>query len=525
MLLVTFAVLSLILASVLVATSLNAMLARQVREIGVMKTLGARTSQLFGLYALLVGGLSTAAALTALPLGLLGARVGARAVANMLNFDLADPSVPMWVFVVQAASGIILPLAMAFAPINRATRASIRDCIEAHGVVQGVAVSARLPSPIRNLLRRPKRLALTLLLLATGGALFIAALSVAQAWERNLDKMRETRHYDVEVRLHQAAPAALDLAAVSGVKAAEWWGYAPAAFARDGQIDTVRTYPDRGHGSLTLLAPPPATQLIAFPLLAGRWLRGGDNDNVVLNHVAAAQGGGLRVGAAVLLSANGKTRPARVVGIVEEVGAAGVVYMDLANFRENFGEARLARASTLSASSSQREDVIRRLEQALATSGASVEAVIPFAELRTAVGDHVIILVRALGALAAVLALVGLLGLTSAVTTGILERTREIGVMKALGASRSRILRMVLSESLLTATLSAVLALLITLPVTAGIESMIGRLGFLAPLPFVISLPSVAGWLGLVGTLSIVATWLPARRAAAIPVRRALSEL
>jgi putative ABC transport system permease protein len=525
LLLVAFAALSLVLSAVLVASSLAALLARQVREIGVMKTLGARSRQLVALYGLLVLVLGSLAAAAAFPLGTLGAAAGARAVSSMLNFDLADLSVPGWVFAVQAASGVLLPLILALMPIRAATRATVRASLDAHGARAVSPALAWLPRTARDLLRRPKRLALTLSLLALAGALFTTALSVARAWDKNLAKIQETRHYDVELRLHDAKPAALALKDVLGVEQAEWWGYAPAAFAQPGRIDTVRTYPDRGHGSLTLLAPPARTRLISFPLLSGRWLADEDSDGVVLNHVAAAENPAARVGARVLVSARGRTQPVRVVGIVEEVGSAGVVYMSRAHFETRFGALRLARIVTSASSAGERAAVIRRVERALASSHAPVEAVLPFSELRTAVGDHVIILVQALVALAGVLAVVGLLGLTSAMTTAVVERASEIGVMKAVGASSSRVLRLILAEGLLTAMTSAALAALLTLPLTALVESTIGRLGFLAPLPFVVSGEAWFGWLVLVSGFSLLATWRPARRAAGISVREALSQV
>jgi putative ABC transport system permease protein len=145
--------------------------------------------------------------------------------------------------------------------------------------------------------------------------------------------------------------------------------------------------------------------------------------------------------------------------------------------------------------------------------------------LRTAVGDHVVVLVNALIALAAVLGCVGLLGLSSSMTTAVVERTREIGVMKAMGAVRRRILGDILAEGVLTAGLSAALALLLALPLAALVEAHLGRLGFLAPLPFFVSLSGAALWTGLVLVASVLATWLPARRAAAISVREAIAHV
>jgi len=529
LLLLTFAGLSLVLGAVLVATSLSAMLARQVREIGVMKTVGARSGQLVRMYATLIGALGVIAFALAVPLGFGGATMFSREVSSMLNFDLADPSVPFWVFGVVAFSGILVPLAVAAIPIARAARISVRAALDEHGARAPRRVEGRawLPVSVRNLLRRPGRLALTIGLLATGGAMFMTALAVSGSWERNLDKIYETRHYDAEIRFQSAEPAkvANSLLTVPGVKEAELWGYSPAAFARPNEIDVVRTYPDRGHGSLAVLAPPASTKLITFPVIAGRWLRADDADGVVLNHSAAAQHGGAAIGSDVLLSLDGTVTHWHVVGVVEEVGAAGVAYVTdtaFAKATSTEGRGRMVRVVTSASSPEDRASVIRSIETALARDEVSVETVVPFSELRTGVGDHIGILVRALVALATILGIVGALGLTATTSTSVIERTREIGVMKAIGATSRQIRRVIVSEALVTAAASWIIAVLLSLPLTWFVESLVGRLGFLAPLPFVLAPFAMLGWFALLYVLTLVATLAPVRRANALTVREAV---
>jgi putative ABC transport system permease protein len=105
-----------------------------------------------------------------------------------------------------------------------------------------------VPVALRNLLRRPARLALTLALLASAGTLFIAATSLSSAWRRNLGKMYAARRSDVEVKFQQPEPPALAerLSALPCVTRVERWGYSPATFAREGHVDVARTYPIEG---------------------------------------------------------------------------------------------------------------------------------------------------------------------------------------------------------------------------------------------------------------------------------------
>ena len=327
--LLAFASMALVLSAILVANALAALLARQVREIGVMKALGAGTWAIARLYAVLVGLLGVAALALAAPLSAFGTRGITGGVSHLLNFNLSSVDVPAWVFLVQAAAGIGVPLLAAAVPIIGASRRTVRAALDDHGGSDRAPAAwlARLPVPIRNTLARPARLVLALTLLASGVAMALTALQVKGGWEATVAQVYVTRSYDVEVVLNTPAPTTLakTLAALPGIRAAEAWGYAPAAFSREGGVDVVHTYPDRGHGSLLAMGVPPETTLVRYPLKAGRWLEAGDrgSDAVVLNHAAAAQAPGLKIGDTVLLGIEGRKTRWRLVGIVEEIGAAG----------------------------------------------------------------------------------------------------------------------------------------------------------------------------------------------------------
>jgi putative ABC transport system permease protein len=525
-----FSAMALVLSAILVATSLAAMLARQVREIGVMKAIGARAGQIAGLYVVWVGLLGLASAALAVPAGLLGARAFSGAISKMLNFTIANEATPGWVFAVQIGAGILVPLLIAAIPIRRASHTTVRRALDDHGV-SGDRLRARFasfPLPLRNALRKPARLALTLGLLSAGGSMFMTAFNVKGGWEANVAKVYETRSYDVEVQLQAPQPTAVAerLRQLPGVAAVEAWGLCPAAFARPDPIDVMRTYPDKGHGSLLVMAPPPSTKLIRFPLKAGRWLVPGDRDAVVLNHAALAQAPHLRIGSPVELSLDGQRSRWRLVGVVEEIGSAGVAYVTDEAFAQvtgTQGRARMLRIATNASSAEGRTAAIRTIERDLVDARVAVQSAIPLAELRSAVGDHILILIRSLVAMAVILAIVGTLGLASTMGVSVVERTRELGVMKTLGAAPGRIVRMLVSEGTTIGAMSFVWALLLSIPLTLLVDRLVGNLGFLAPLPFVLSPIAAAIWLGLVVIVSFAATLLPARQASALSIREALS--
>jgi putative ABC transport system permease protein len=132
-------------------------------------------------------------------------------------------------------------------------------------------------------------------------------------------------------------------------------------------------------------------------------------------------------------------------------------------------------------------------------------------------------MVRASFFLAGIIVLIGLLGLAATVGIGVIARTREIGMMKAVGATDRRIFRLILGEAVLVGAASWAPTVLLTLPVTFAIDSFLTRQGFLSA-RFVVSPGALAGWLAVVLVGSALAALAPARRAARLTVREALAE-
>lgn len=535
LLLLAFSLLCLVLSGVLVANALAALLARQVREIAVMKTLGARTSQVAATYSVLVASMGLAAALIGTLLAVPGVNAFAKAVGHLLNLDLASTSPQTAVFALQTAAAVCIPLMLAAWPVWRTCRTSIRTAMDDHGTAGDTLRRrfARWPMAWRDALRRPARLALTIGLLGCGGAMFMTALNLSSSWNLMVDKVYLTRHYDIELRFANPQPrAVLDrVAALPGVRHAELWGYADAAFARAGQIDLSHAYPDRGHGTFHVLAPAEGTRMISFPVLQGRWLSPQDPPNaIVLNHSAMAQQPDLRLNDEVLLSMGGRVSRWTLVGVVEEVGAAGVAYVHPTAFASATGDdavgaGRMVRIASDAKDTSARNRRLREIDDAITGWGVALESARPLSELRTAMGAHMAILIRSLMALAGAMALVGGFGLASSIGVSVLERTQEFAVMKTLGATPARLTAQVLAQARITTLAAGVVAVGLSLPLTALLDWWVGRLGFVAPLPFSVSLLAIVGWMALSLVLSWIAGRMPASAAARTPVAQALRAL
>jgi putative ABC transport system permease protein len=147
----------------------------------------------------------------------------------------------------------------------------------------------------------------------------------------------------------------------------------------------------------------------------------------------------------------------------------------------------------------------------------------PLSLLRSAIAEHMGVLVRSLLAMAFLMAAVGVLGLMSTMSMNIFERTRELGVMRAIGATPQAIGQLVVIEGLIIGVLSLVFAFSFSLLLSAFIGNLIGNMSFRTPLPLSIAPLAFLIWTGLVFLGSILATTYPAWRAGRITTREALS--
>ena len=121
------------------------------------------------------------------------------------------------------------------------------------------------------------------------------------------------------------------------------------------------------------------------------------------------------------------------------------------------------------------------------------------------------------------MAVVGTLGLASAMSSSVIERTREFGVMRAIGATSRVVLRNVVSEGVFTGLLSWLIAIPLSLPLSTQVGNLVGSLSFRMPLPLFLSPVALGIWLVVVLAGSAAASAFPAQRAARLTIRETLA--
>lgn len=543
-LLLVFSVMALLLSAILTATMINALLAQQIRQIGIMKAIGARSLQITGLYLALIALLGFAASLVGVPLGIIAGRDFASVVAQLLNLKIYSNVIPAWVYLILFAMGMLIPLLVALDPIRKTTRVTVRETLNDYGISRDAPASNlrngwfrriryldnTLILALRNTFRRRGRLILTLSLLSAAGAMFMTSINVQRGWQAYLDQAAADRRYDLEVRFNSPTPVKqVDsiLAKVPGVEKTESWNITPAALKRPDALDIVRTYPDGGHGSFSLRSVPVGSTLIATPLLDGRFLQTGDTNEVVLNQNAKALFPNAKMGDEIQLLIDGQPRTFRLVGVIRQILSPSAAYVLPETFTSATDQplelTNAVRIVMHEHDKASITSITRAVEQAFATANVSVKTTVSEALLGEAISGHVYIFIFALLLIAVVMAVVGILGLASNMSTSVIERTREFGVMRAIGAKSKTILRNIISEGIFIGLMSWLIALPLSIPLSLGISYLLGMMSFRAPLPLTVSPVGLVVWVTLVIVGSIAASAYPAQQASRLTVRETLA--
>jgi putative ABC transport system permease protein len=523
---------ALLLSGFLVINTIGALLTQQTRQIGVMKSIGARTAAIVGMYLVTVLIFGLLSLLIAVPLGMLGAWAIASYFAGLFNFDITSISLPPSVLALQVAAGLLIPLLAALVPVLRGARITVREAISGYGLGKGRFGRGRIDRllervrflsrpmllSLRNTFRRKGRLALTLITLILAGSIFMAVLSVRESFNLTLKEIFAYFNADVMVFMNRAYPIeAFDtVLRVPGVVGVESWN----------NYTTRRLRPDDSESNTINVISLPAKTIAFNPIIGtGRWLLPEDAQAVVVNTEVLKKEPDIRVGDEIVLKLLGQETTLRVVGVTDMMLDEPMVYVNQSYFGRVVGE--VGKAAQVHVMTEQhggtfQAQVAKLVEAQLKREHLEIGNIETAADRQARSGVGLNIIVVFLLMMAALLALVGGLGLMGTMSINVIERTREIGVMRAIGASDAAVLRIVIAEGILVGVLSWLIGALIAFPVSKLLSDGVGLIfGF--TFNFAFSPVGVLLWLGIVVALAAVASLLPAWSASRLTVRDVLA--
>lgn len=524
------AVMAFTCSAALAAFVVSLWMKREVRQVGIMKTIGARSHQLAGQYLALVAPLVVAATALALPAGSFAGRLLIAYYETNLNIDVVDRAAPPGLWLAEILCALGIPLVAMTLPIVRAARLSAREAIHDPGITAQTAprpLAAKLVQipgsrqwtfALRNTFRRPWRLALTLLALASGGALLLTSCNLYESLMRVVDVSLAEQGHDIEVSLPR--PVARDrlealARSIPGVAIAEAWRRTGVGLVTAADEDELGREPRR----FGLTGYPLGTKLLRMPAVAGRWPSPEETNAVVVTRFVVNQVPGLKVGDEVTLQFRDRRTKVRVAGIVDEI-VTPMIYASFPAYEAVAGPGD--NSTDLRVQTARPEAVVPRLDEVFLDAQIYVSQIQTRADRREVLDEHFAVVTAVANMVALAASLVGAIALAAFASLNVLERAREIGVIRTLGATPRQVTVIFLAESGAIAGLSAVLAVVIALFATKALNDLTSRQLLQVAVPLVVSTKGLA-WLGSGAFAVMLGVWLPVARLLRMSVRDALA--
>jgi putative ABC transport system permease protein len=537
------ALICVVIGAILVFNTVSNLITQQTNQIGILKAIGGRMPTIVGMYMVSALVYGTLAFLLAFPLGAIVAHSITKVFLNLFNIDYDTFHISRDAVILQALCALLAPLLAGLPPILKGAAITVRQAIASYGlggeyrsgrldrIVESIGARL-LPShyatALGNMFRHKGRLILTQVVLIVAGASFLMVMSLNSSLDLTLDNYFGRLHYDTRIyfknleRGDQIIPLA---ESVPGVEKVELdYGQQADLFLEGQQVKDA--------GLSTNIRGIRAGSDIYEPLIvAGRWLSAQDTGRVLVIPRETAEDYNIHLGGMITLNLGvyGKEEW-QVIGLYEPVFVGGFsspnLYAPMETLykiskKYNHASQIMVRTSahdkaSVTAIAKNLKDVFERHSLNVAASEHQVDA-------RATNEWQFSLVTNMLLALSVIVAIVGGIALMGALSIGVIERTKEIGVLRAIGARSRTILGIFVMEGVLQGLISWVIAIPLSLAVSPIAASQLGHIMFGATLDYQYSWLAVGMWLGIVVVVSLLASILPARGATRISVRDSLA--
>jgi putative ABC transport system permease protein len=276
------------------------------------------------------------------------------------------------------------------------------------------------------------------------------------------------------------------------------------------------------------LALPSPSALIDPTISGGRWLEAGDENAIVVGNVLLDIFPNTKIGETLTIEINGRETKWNIIGYFNELNNSGVpiFYVNYEYLSKIIGQPGMVyslHVITRGHDEVTQKNVNDQLQAAFEARGIQVSGSQLGVDVARSQRSMTDLLVYFMLMMASMIAIVGGLGLMGTMGINVLERTREIGVLRAVGASNFDVQSIVIVEGIVVGVISWVISIILSIPLTSLLAGNVGRLMFKAPLPTVYDATGIFVWLIFTLVLAAIASSLPARRASRLTVKDTLA--
>lgn len=525
------AILAVLLSSMLILNTILTLVAEQTQIMGMMKALGGTRGTILRGYLVSVWIYSMLGTLPGIALGLVLGYPLASALAN--DIDLGPFSVDPWIVILSLGVGFGVPLLAAFIPLWVGTRITVREAFAGYGISSGQSrrrvrssgermglLSQTTWLGLRGVFRRRGRAILTLLTLTLAGATFLTVQTTSASTNQMIADITANSHYDVQADVPpdgtQAQTLSSQIQALTNVKRVETATEVQGLTTQWGKVDMKGFQVD--------------TQIYQPTLLSGRWFTANDTNAVLINE-RFAQTSGLQVGQTLLVSNLTLT----VIGIVHqpqldlqrvgELITTNDVVNRLGTSDTNLGIVTELLVQARDNSAAALVTLVNQIDQFYPSGGAGQPIggsgpVMTHQALVAQSQQGFYVFYALLYSVALIVGSVGILGLANALAASVLERKREIGIVRSMGGSAFRVAQIFWVEGMSLGGIALLLGALVGIPMAYGFVQVMSKL--LLQVDFLLDASALMVMVVAVLLIATLASIIPAFRASQLRIANML---
>src|SRR5579872_393998 len=504
-------IIALVLTSFLIINTVTTLVSEQTKIIGTMKAVGGTRQAVMRGYLFSIALYSIIGTVPGIGLGIFCGYFLASFMLNLFTIDPGTLQIAPTVIITSIVVGLAVPLAAAIIPLWSGTKITVREAMAAYGVNnRNVSRSGigqrmvRVPQTtwlgVRGIFRKRGRAILTLLALTLSGTAFLAIQTTTYSFDQVVTHLSSTYNYDAWVTLATPQPyvkVRSTVLSASNVARVERF-----------ETNTVNTK----YGVLVLTGTETDPHLYVRHLIAGRWFTANEANVIVISNIAASKSG-LKVGDMLTFSNATKTVSWRIIGEVDDpndplnLGTGLTPVNDYYSFEglpTNLVQGFMVEGTNRSPQAV--DTMASHLDATLSRMGAVPGIETAQENMARNQGEFAIVdaLFYAVGV---IVALVGVLGLFNTLTTSVLERRREIGILRSMGATNWRIASVFWLEGIALAAIAWLVGVILGFPAAYGFVTLLGAV--FIQVPFAFNPLMLLYMLGFIIVLATLASCIP----------------
>ena len=434
----------------------------QIVDIGIMKSLGASTQHIMKAYLAVLGFIIISGMAIGIPLGYLMAGLFNSFIAFVQNFQTVKENFPIGVHLLVMLLCSFVPLLFSIFPLMNASKTSVQNAMNRTFYIsqkrifrflQKLISSVHIKYVVNNLFRKSQHTLLLITILAVGIALFFTGANLKYSINKDLSHFFREFNYEINLQLVEKQTKKLPfLEALPFIESVSYIG----------KENVVFQAPNNAHNENSTIKVLSKDYVLSEELLISGKLDKDCEDCIYIHQSFTLDFKNLALGSKIrMVKENGENTSFTFAGIIKEIGVTGCFYRFSKNEDLPYNDMAISLKKSIPL-----KEAIQKIENLMAENHIEIAHTYDIQHRMAMLEDHLkptFIIIQVMGLLTVLVALAGVL---IVLNLTIQERSKEIGILKAIGSSSTQIARLFYQEYLIINVIAVFIGLFLTVILT-----------------------------------------------------------